>query len=178
MAHPQQREFISLVKNKFPQHFTKKFVVELGSLNINGTVREFFPKCVYAGVDISSGPCVDYICLGHEFDMPDNSFDVAVSCECFEHDPHWKLTFANMIRLCKPGGLVLFTCATTGRKPHGLPDAEPQSSPLTVEAGWNYYCNLTEQDFRQNFDFDAVFETYEFSQNTQSFDLYFYGFKR
>lgn len=175
MSHKEQQEFIGYVKNKFPFYFTNKCVVEIGSLYINGTVRDFFTNCSYIGIDIEKGPCVDVICLGHEYDMPDKSFDVAISCECFEHDPHYLKTFNNMIRLVKSNGIIIFTCATIGRKEHGTRLNEPNSSPFTSD--WNYYRNLEEIDFRNNFNFDNIFREYYFSINNNSFDLYFYGIK-
>jgi SAM-dependent methyltransferase len=110
--------------------------------------------------------------------MPNNSFDVAISCECFEHDPHHIKTIENMIRLVKPGGLVVFSCATTGRKEHGTTRSEPQSSPLTVGLGWDYYKNLEEKDIREHIDINKHFSEYQFSNNLNVFDLYFYGIKR
>lgn len=177
MSHKEQIEFVSQVKKKYPNSFYNKCVVEIGSLDINGSVRQFFGNCVYVGVDVGPGPGVDVVSLGHQYKMS-NSFDVVISCECFEHDPHWKDTFLNMIDLCKPGGLVLFTCATIGRKEHGTIDNEPQSSPLTVNIGWNYYKNLTKENFINHFNLSDYFENFEFSDNMTSFDLYFSGIKK
>jgi hypothetical protein len=81
-----------------------------------------------------------------------------------------------MIRLCKSGGLVVFTCATTGRPEHGTERSTPQDSPLTIAKGWSYYLNLTAEDF-SFVDFDSIFAEYQFSVNSQSCDLYFYGVK-
>ncbi len=178
MSHKQQLDFVSSVKEKYKNFFSNKCVIEIGSLDINGSVRQFFNDCVYIGVDVGSGPGVDVVCLGHEYGMPDNSFDIAISCECFEHDPHYIKTLNNMIRLVKPGGLVIFSCATTGRKEHGTTNSEPQSSPLTVNLGWNHYRNLEERDFKKEIDFDFFFKEYNFGQDLNVFDLYFYGVKK
>ena len=175
MSHPAQNEYIKYVKDKFPDHLNKKQVLEVGSLNINGTVRDFFSECHYVGLDVAEGKDVDVVCEGQNFDAPSESFDVSISCECFEHNPEWVATFRNMYRITRTGGLVIMTCATTGRPEHGTTKTTPQDSPLTVGLGWNYYMNLTEKDFRDNFDIDSMFKEYEFlSQNT---DLYFYGVK-
>lgn len=178
MSHSQQRFFIESVRNKLPQYFSNTNVVEIGSLNINGTVRDFFNKCVHIGIDVGPGPCVDVVCLGHQYDMPNGTFDVGISCECFEHDQYWNLTFDNIIRLVKQNGLIIFSCATTGRKEHGTINNEPQSSPLTVENGWSYYRNLTEQDFKEKFNFDKLFSEYQFSSDNFACDLYFWGIKK
>lgn len=178
MSHRQQLEFVKSVRQQQPNFFNKATVLEIGSLDINGSVRHFFTNCVYIGLDIAPGPGVDVVGLGHEYNMPDGSFDCVISCECFEHDPYYAMTFENMLRLVKPQGLVIFSCATTGRPEHGTARHEPWSSPLTVNAGWNYYKNLTEKDFTDNFNFDELFSEFSFSTNKEVYDLYFYGIKR
>jgi hypothetical protein len=67
------------------------------------------------------------------------------------------------------------SCATTGRPEHGTKRTSPQDAPL-IE--WDYYKNLTEEDFREAFDLDKMFSKYEFSTNSQPYDLYFYGIKK
>lgn len=178
MSHTQQMNFVQSIKNRFPQYFTNTKVLEIGSLNINGTVRIFFSNCDYTGIDVGPGYCVDIVCEGQKYTDPDNSFDTVLSCECFEHNPYWVETFTNMVRMCKFDGLVLMTCATTGRPEHGTSRTSPQDSPLTVRSGWEYYKNLTEQDVRDNIDLDGLFKTFEFSVNTMSHDLYFIGIKK
>lgn len=178
MAHPQQREFILKVKDKFPKFFKGKSVLEVGSLNINGTVRDFFEECKYVGIDVAEGPGVDVVCQGQEYNEKDASFDVTCSAECFEHNPYWCETFENMIRLCKKKGLVFFTCATEGRPEHGTSRTDPDSSPLTISIGWDYYKNLTENDFLEKINLDDYFSSYEFSIGHENFDLYFWGIKK
>lgn len=174
MAHPEQRTFIKNVVSLYPHYFSGKSVIEIGSLNINGTVRDFFVTDKYVGVDVAEGHGVDLVAEGQELDFADNSFDVAISAECFEHNPYWAETFQNMYRMAKD--LVIFTCASTGRAEHGTSATTPADSPLTLE--WNYYRNLTEQDFRNLFDFDSMFTEYMFEYNAQSCDLYFVGLKQ
>ena len=82
-------------------------------------VPGFFSNCEYIGVDIAEGPGVDVVCKGQNLQYESAAFDVVVSCECFEHNPFWKETFTNMVRMLKPGGICLITCATLGRKEHG-----------------------------------------------------------
>lgn len=176
MAHREQAAYISSLKNERPEFFSSGRVLEIGSLNINGTVREFFNADEYVGVDVGEGPGVDVVISGHEYDNTE-PFDCVISCECFEHNPFWKETFLNMVRLSKKGGLVVFTCATTGRPEHGTERTTPQDSPLTIAKGWSYYRNLTEEDFTSVINFEKLFVQYEFSVNTQSCDLYFNGIK-
>ena len=169
MAHDYQHEFVEYVKNNNEDFFSDKKVLEVGSLNINGSVRDLFNDCDYIGIDVGEGIGVDVVCSGHEYDASDDTFDVTLSTECFEHNPYWAETFANMVRLTKSGGLVFFTCATTGRPEHGTTRTSPRCSPLTIKKGWDYYLNLEENDFRDIFEesFDEVFQTYEFHSTVE-----------
>lgn len=176
MAHREQAHYIASVKDAFPQFFTGGRVLEIGSLNINGTVRQFFAAREYIGVDVGEGPGVDVVISGHEYDSKE-LFDCVISCECFEHNPFWRETFLNMVRLCRRGGLVIFTCATTGRPEHGTTRTTPGCSPLTVAKGWDYYKNLTEADFTSSVDIEKLFFEHEFCVNEGSRDLYFRGIK-
>ena len=177
MAHKEQSNYIASLQTNFPLAFNGERTLEIGSLNINGTVRDAFTSSEYVGVDVGNGPGVDVVVSGHEYNS-DKLFDCCISCECFEHNPFWKETFLNMIRLCKSGGLVVFTCATAGRPEHGTERSTPQDSPLTIAKGWSYYRNLTEEDFRAIFNFDLLFTNWQFSINEQACDLYFYGVKQ
>lgn len=178
MSHPEQKNFVSTLKNKLPSYFNQKKVLEVGSLNINGTLRDFFADCEYIGLDLDDGPGVDIVCAGQDYDAPDESYDVVCSAECFEHNPYWYETFMNMVRLCKPNGLVFFTCATEGRPEHGTIKSLPVDSPFTISIGWgDYYKNLVESDFTNKVNFKNFFKVHEFSKNEQSKDLYFYGVK-
>lgn len=171
MAHKQQFDFVESVRSKFPDNFYKAKVLEIGSLNINGTIRDLFVDCDYLGVDVGEGKDVDLVCLGQDLDHPDQTYDTTISCECFEHNPDWEETFLNMHRMTKIGGLVIFSCATTGRPEHGTSRCSPADAPLI---SWDYYRNLTEQDFNV----DGMFSEHQFSTNTGTHDLYFYGVKK
>ena len=177
MAHQQQFDYIQELRSKLPSYFSKKKVLEVGSLDINGSIRGFFHDCDYLGIDVAKGPGVDLVCEGQDLDHEDNTYDTVGSCECFEHNPHWVETFKNMHRMAKPGGLVFMTCATTGRPEHGTSKTSPHASPLTVEKGWDYYKNLTEKDFTEGMDLEGMFSGYKFEVNHVSHDLYFYGIK-
>lgn len=166
MAHRYQMEFCRYVKNTYEDYFSDKKILEVGSLQLGGGgIRQLFNNCEYIGIDVGEGEGVDIACAGQDYDAPDESFDVTCSTECFEHNPFWRETFANMIRMTKPNGLVFMTCATTGRPEHGTTRTTPQHSPLTVKnMKWEYYRNLEESDFYDAYEesFDEIFEEYEF----------------
>ena len=179
--HKAQKEFCLRVKVRFPDYFANRCVVDVGSYNVNGDNRYLFDNCSYLGIDLMPGPNVDRVGPVHELDLPDSTFDVAVSTECLEHDMHYGKTLETMVRVLKPGGLLLFTCATEGRKPHGTRKKNPADSPGTVQQGgaWaEYYKNLSEADIRAAIEVDGLFASYEFTVNPLLYDLYFWGIRR
>jgi len=177
MAHHQQLEFIRRIKTVFPNYFTSKFVLEVGSWDTNGSVRGCFSDCDYVGADVASGPGVDLVCQGQEIGYPSNYFDVTISCECFEHNPYWLGTYFNMLRMLKPGGLCLVTCATTGRGEHGTQRLSRQDSLSADTVFPHYYKNLSKRDFTDSIDLNTYFAGWMFLENIYSFDLYFLGIK-
>jgi SAM-dependent methyltransferase len=180
MAHREQMRFISLVADFFALKKPDQKVLEIGAYDLNGSVRQFFPANHggnYIGVDLCEGPGVDVVGFGHEIDFADQSFDVTLSCECFEHDPHWGRTFNNMNRMTKANGVVAFTCASLGRLEHGTSRTEI-SSPGTQSIGIDYYRNLSQADFERNIPLKDMFAWYFFHYNRPSFDLYFVGLKK
>ena len=50
MAHPEQREFILKVKEKYPEFFKGKKVLDIGSLDINGSARDFLMIVIIQGL--------------------------------------------------------------------------------------------------------------------------------
>lgn len=173
MAHKEQREFLTKIRDMFPDTFNNCSVLDIGSLDINGNNRYLFSNYTYTGIDIGPGPNVDIVCAGHKF-RPDHLFDIVISSECFEHDRFYKETLINAVNLLKSGGMLLFTCATTGRHEHGTSRSAPSSSPFTND----YYKNLTEEDIRQAIDIENIFIEYAFDGNSKMHDLYFYGIKK
>jgi SAM-dependent methyltransferase len=178
MSHPEQIGFFQLVADLNRRAVNGGRVLEIGSYDVNGTIRSIFESAAdYVGVDLTPGPGVDVVGFGHEVAEPDASFDAAISGECFEHDPHWKETFANMVRVTRPGGLVAFTCASRGRPEHGTRRTDAALSPGTQAVGLDYYRNL------EGHDFDVLplpewFSEWRFWYMPTSFDLYFAGIRR
>jgi SAM-dependent methyltransferase len=178
MSHPEQQAFMKYVRDRFPEKFIGPRVLDIGSLDINGNNRYLFHDYSYVGVDIGEGPNVDVVSRGHEY-TDEYYFDIVISSECFEHDEFWDKTIENAIKLLKPRGLFLFSCATTGRPEHGTRRTTPQDSPFTSQIDNDYYMNLTEKDVRDKIPVDDVFESSEFiSRETWPQDLYFWGIKK
>lgn len=175
MSHGDQMEFFGLARASFPEFFVGKRVLEVGSLDINGSVRSFFTDCDYVGIDVGPGRGVDVVIGGENYDAPDGSFDVVLSAECMEHNPNWQSTTRNMIRMLRPAGLFLLTCAAPGRDEHGTARTSPWASPLTVAGGQDYYDNLDHRDFERAGILDPL-GVWQHWMNWKYRDLYLAGF--
>lgn len=178
MAHPAMLAFFSdALRALQPVTRAGCRVLEVGAYDVNGSVRGIAAQTVrpgeYVGVDLAAGPGVDVVASGHEVDFPDATFDLALSAECLEHNPHWEATLRNMRRMTKQDGFVVVSCATLGRLEHGTTRTNPASSPGTQSVGWNYYRNLVAADFPRDF-LDSFAES-RFWVNPFSHDLYFVG---
>ena len=175
MSHQEQRNYCLSVKKRFPEYFQNKRVLDVGSLDVNGTNRFLFTDCEYIGLDVVPGSNVDVVMPCHKY-VDKEGFDTIISTECLEHDLQWMLTLTNIERLLRSGGLFLFTAATTGRAEHGTVASTPQDCPGLP---WNdYYRNLTEHDVRWRLDGLRKFVNYEFAVNNHTHDLYGWMIKR
>ena len=74
----------------------------------------------------------------HQLDESMDKFDLIISTEMLEHDPHWKESIRKCIALLNVGGAFLMTCATTGRPIHGID---------TFSASGSYYKNIEKDEF-------------------------------
>lgn len=110
--HPAAREYVARYATQRPVG-----VAEIGSRNINGTVRDLFPNAYWFGLDLRKGPCVDLVCDAETW-KPDIVFDLVVCCEVLEHAENWKNLIAAAVSWLAPGGRLIVTCAGEGRKPH------------------------------------------------------------
>lgn len=177
MSHYQQLKFVGVVKHALPSYFSNTRVLEVGSWDRNGSVRKFFENCEYTGADVAPGPGVDLVMPGEAVDLPDGSLDVAISAECFEHNPKWRETFTNMHRMLRPGGLCLVTCAAVGRGEHGTSRIARDSSLTALKGDDDYYANLRRSDYERGFDLPRMFADHKVFYNKYFRDIYFVGIK-
>lgn len=97
-------------------------VLEIGSFNVNGTVRGHFEGSVYTATDMRDGPGVDIVCNGHQLPFEDASFNAVVCVEVFEHDELFWVTTKEMGRVLKSGGVLFLTARGNGFPEHGFPN--------------------------------------------------------
>lgn len=108
-----------------PEMFTGKKVLEVGSYDVNGSVRPFvegFKPETYIGTDFIAGPRVDAVVSAEDIveTYGKNSFDVVISTEMLEHAEHWRECVNNMKDVTKD--LLIITTRGPGFPLHSYPD--------------------------------------------------------
>ena len=155
MSHIVQQKWCKGLKLAMPRFFKNKKVLEMGSLNVNGTLRDLFKDCNYTGVDVIKGKDVDRIGAFHELKFKKESFDVVCSVNSLEHDMHWEKTLPRMYELLKPGGLI-FLSASASHAIHGVVGRTAWASGTAqLKSEWaKYYKNLHVEDFAKYLKYD------------------------
>jgi len=101
-------------------------VIEIGSYNVNGSLRPDIMKyspSKYLGIDIEAGPGVDEICNVYDIitKYGTESFDVVISTEMLEHVESWKTAISNMKNLTAKNGCIILTTRSKGFGLHNYP---------------------------------------------------------
>jgi SAM-dependent methyltransferase len=121
LVHLEAASYVALTAHRLGPFDS---VLELGGLNINGSVRPYFPGARYVSVDIVDGPGVDVVADATTY-RPDERFDAVVCCEVLEHAEDADGFVATAWGALKPGGLFIITCACPPRAPHSAVDGGP-----------------------------------------------------
>ena len=99
----------------YGKYFDNPKVVDIGSQNVNGTVKDIFQNCDYVGLDIEAADNVDVVLKDpYKYPFEDNTFDIAVSVSCFEHNELFWISFLETMRVLKPKGLFYLNAPTNG----------------------------------------------------------------
>ncbi len=96
-------------------------LLELGSLNINGTARSYLHAKAWVGIDQTSGDDVDIVCKATETLFWPSAFDVILSTSMLEHDPNWRESLSHNLQWLRPGGLLFLSWGAEGNL-HHLPE--------------------------------------------------------
>ncbi len=102
--------------NWFVENFVKNLgrsdlkILDVGSYNVNGCYKQLFDfgNCLYQGLDMAEGPNVDIV---PEYaynwkEIADETYDAVISGQAFEHAEFFWVTFSEMVRVLKKGGLI------------------------------------------------------------------------
>jgi SAM-dependent methyltransferase len=116
-VHPQAREWVERHAWPAPR------VLEIGSRNLNGEVRDLFPTSFFWGIDAWDGPGVDEVAEGQTW-VASEPFDLVVCTEVFEHVEDWPWILRTISKSLRDGGNAIVTMATDPRPPHSgiVPD--------------------------------------------------------
>lgn len=176
MSHFEQKKFIEIILDQLKKidNFDNMTVLDVGSYDVGGSIKEYFVKNDYTGVDLLEGPNVDIVLNGSELEKLNKRYDIVVSCECFEHAENWKDIFLSMYNVLNENGFVIFTCASRGRTEHGTLRTTNNDSPGTNDT---YYRNIFKSEFQKSFNLKNMFDKFELFYYIKSSDLYFVGLK-
>ena len=134
--HAAASNYIFVNFHTWRKERTNLKILEIGSLDINGSIRNFiepFSK-KYVGLDMQEGPGVDIVYDAAKFTKP-NTFDVVVCAEVFEHTPEWQTIIKKSYKNLVEGGLFIATMAGEGRHPHSAIDTGAIRE-------WEHYANI------------------------------------
>lgn len=140
-------DFVTESQRWWPKRPT---ILEVGSLNVNGSPRDVcrdLPYASYYGVDLVAGPGVDEIV--DVVDLPtklQQRFDVVISTEMLEHVHDWKKALYALIEMVKENGVLVLTTRSPGFEYHPFP-----------EDNWRFRAD----DFCGIFALDIGFEPFE-----------------
>lgn len=132
--HDAARSFVRWARTRLEPPRT---VVEIGSLNINGSIRDLFAGASeYTGIDIRAGAGVDIVADAVLW-RPPQPVDLVVCCEVLEHTAAAAGIVQAAASYLRPGGAVIITAAGPGRASHSW-----NGGPLT---GAEYYAPVTKE---------------------------------
>lgn len=97
-------------------------VLEVGSLDVNGSVRQYFDHAYsYVGIDLEEGNGVDMVMNAHKLTFADGEFDTVLCLEMLEHDAEFWLTIGELYRVLKKGGTLIISTPGIGFFYHPYP---------------------------------------------------------
>ena len=143
--HPEAFEFV----RRFADGKTFGSVVEIGSRDINGSVKPLFDTPDYWGVDLYPGVGVDEVADATDW-VAEPPADCIVCCEVLEHAPDIGAILRNIARSLNPGGCFVMTCATHPRAPHSSHDGG-HVRPT------EHYANVDPAEFQQTVEGLGIF---------------------
>ena len=142
-------------------------VLDIGSHNANGNVRDLLPNSAWTGLDIVDGEDVDIVADATTW-RSKRRFDVVATTETFEHLEDWRALLDTAVHHLSKNGpqVLLVTCASTGRPVHGAWGAPH------LQAG-EWYNNVSPEDLRT--ELEARFEDVSVTYRQNPGDAYAYA---
>lgn len=126
--------------NLLPVDFQGKTVLEVGSADVNGSVRPLVQALgpeEYLGVDIAPGKGVDMVLSVHDLDDLGGDWGAVISTEMLEHVEDWRDAVNQLKVAVKPGGALILTTRRPGFPRHCHPHDH-----------WRFTADLLTEAFR------------------------------
>jgi SAM-dependent methyltransferase len=115
--HVSSFEHMTALVGDFLDPGTATSVLDIGSYDVNGSYRALFtsPAWSYTGIDLTEGPGVDVVLdTPYRFPFATGSHDLVISGQAFEHVEYFWMTFLEMLRVLRPGGMVFLIAPSRG----------------------------------------------------------------
>ncbi len=123
-------------------------ILDVGSYDVNGSMKPVFKEepWTYHGLDLEKGPNVDIVSPMDKFPLNSETYHVVVSSSCFEHSRIFWITFNEMVRVLRKGGLMYINTPSDGPY-HGYPSDcwRFYKDAYQALAEWNENVELLEQ---------------------------------
>ena len=122
--HKNSHSKMEWFKNTYLDKNNNLNILDVGSLDPSGeyNYRDLFNEnnWSYTGLDIKTGHNVDVVVtdIYNWFEIEDNTYDVIISGQFFEHLEYFWLTMSQIERALKPNGYVCIIVPSAGHK-HG-----------------------------------------------------------
>lgn len=115
--HPESYAEMSRLVATYLRLDQRLHVLDVGSYDVNGTYRPLFDheNWLYAGADMQAGPNVDHVLTDpYRWSFADEAFDVVISGQTFEHTQFFWLTWKEMVRVLRRGGVIFLIAPSSG----------------------------------------------------------------
>jgi hypothetical protein len=115
--HLNNRKWLEDLRTTYPKSFSNCSVLEIGSQDVNGSIRDYFTDCEYVGVDRVAGNGVDIVANATETQFS-TKFDTIAMFSVFEHDLTWQETIKHNLQWLKDDGVMFICFGAEGNLPH------------------------------------------------------------
>lgn len=116
--HPSSMKNMAEFKEDYLKDKVSLNILDVGSYDVCGTYRGLFKEHNYTGFDIVPGKNVD---ITRWEEVKDNSYDLVISGQAFEHIENDLEVMEEIKRVMKPGAYCCIIAPSKGPK-HFLPD--------------------------------------------------------
>lgn len=117
--HDSSRRLMKDFIDRYLSAEDRNSILDVDSLSVCGSYRDFIkPNWTYIGLDASAGPNVDFVPedVYHWSELKDESFDVVISGQAFEHIEFPWETIREISRVLKNGGFACIIAPSSGKE--------------------------------------------------------------